>query len=27
MGKATGFKEFNRELPEKVTPAERVKNP
>lgn len=26
MGKATGFKEFNRELPAKVAPAERVKN-
>ncbi|MGZ3764311.1 MAG: glutamate synthase subunit beta [Mucilaginibacter sp.] len=26
MGKATGFKEFNRELPNKVSPAERVKN-
>src|SRR6202000_1191665 len=26
MGKATGFKEFNRELPDKVSPAERVKN-
>jgi glutamate synthase (NADPH/NADH) small chain len=26
MGKATGFKEFNRELPEKVPAAERVKN-
>jgi len=26
MGKATGFKEFNRELPDKVAPAERVKN-
>jgi glutamate synthase (NADPH/NADH) small chain len=26
MGKATGFQEFNRELPEKVPAAERVKN-
>ncbi|HVV54265.1 MAG TPA: hypothetical protein VHC47_03005, partial [Mucilaginibacter sp.] len=26
MGKATGFKEFNRELPAKVPPAERVKS-
>jgi glutamate synthase (NADPH/NADH) small chain len=26
MGKATGFQEFGRELPEKVSPAERVKN-
>src|SRR3978361_1584528 len=26
MGKATGFKEFNRELPAKTPPAERVKN-
>src|ERR1700742_886371 len=26
MGKATGFKEFNKELPAKVPPAERVKN-
>ena len=26
MGKATGFKEFNRELPDKIAPAERVKN-
>ncbi|MBS1501223.1 MAG: glutamate synthase subunit beta [Bacteroidetes bacterium] len=26
MGKPTGFKEYNRELPEKVAPAERVKN-
>jgi len=26
MGKATGFQEYNRELPEKVAPAERVKN-
>src|ERR1700759_388322 len=26
MGKPTGFKEYNRELPEKVSPAERVKN-
>ncbi|MDB5142412.1 MAG: glutamate synthase subunit beta [Mucilaginibacter sp.] len=26
MGKATGFKEFNRELPDKVSPTERVKN-
>jgi len=26
MGKVTGFQEFNRELPEKVSPAERVKN-
>jgi glutamate synthase (NADPH) small chain len=26
MGKATGFKEYNRELPAKVSPAERVKN-
>lgn len=26
MGKATGFKEYNRELPDKVSPAERVKN-
>jgi len=26
MGKATGFQEFNRELPEKVSPGERVKN-
>src|SRR6201996_5073873 len=26
MGKATGFKEVNRELPDKVSPAERVKN-
>jgi glutamate synthase (NADPH/NADH) small chain len=26
MGKATGFKEFNRELPDKVSPAERIKN-
>ena len=26
MGKDTGFKEFNRELPAKVPPAERVKN-
>lgn len=26
MGKATGFKEFNRELPAKAAPAERVKN-
>ncbi len=26
MGKATGFKEFNRELPSKIAPAERVKN-
>ncbi|MEO6849624.1 MAG: glutamate synthase, partial [Mucilaginibacter sp.] len=26
MGKPTGFKEFNRELPAKVAPAERVKN-
>ncbi len=26
MGKATGFKEFNRELPEKVPAAERIKN-
>src|SRR3984893_11268050 len=26
MGKATGFKEFGRELPEKVPAAERVKN-
>lgn len=26
MGKATGFKEYNRELPAKVAPAERVKN-
>lgn len=26
MGKATGFKEYNRELPVKVSPAERVKN-
>ncbi|MBC7743914.1 MAG: glutamate synthase subunit beta [Flavobacterium sp.] len=26
MGKATGFKEFSRELPEKIKPAERVKN-
>jgi len=25
MGKATGFKEFGRELPEKIKPAERVK--
>jgi glutamate synthase (NADPH) small chain len=26
MGKPTGFKEFNRELPDKTAPAERVKN-
>ena len=26
MGKPTGFKEYNRELPEKAAPAERVKN-
>src|ERR1700761_4621052 len=26
MGKPTGFQEFNRELPGKVSPAERVKN-
>ncbi len=26
MGKATGFKEYNRELPAKISPAERVKN-
>jgi len=26
MGKPTGFKEYNRELPNKVAPAERVKN-
>ncbi|WP_026898089.1 glutamate synthase subunit beta [Daejeonella oryzae] len=26
MGKATGFKEFERELPAKIVPAERVKN-
>ena len=26
MGKATGFQEFNREMPEKVPAAERVKN-
>src|ERR1700743_3124502 len=26
MGKATGFQEFDRELPAKVSPAERVKN-
>ena len=26
MGKPTGFKEFNRELPAKISPAERVKN-
>src|ERR1700752_1020209 len=26
MGKPTGFKDYNRELPEKVAPAERVKN-
>ncbi|HEY9000040.1 MAG TPA: glutamate synthase subunit beta [Mucilaginibacter sp.] len=26
MGKATGFKEYSRELPDKVSPAERVKN-
>ncbi|HVW12846.1 MAG TPA: glutamate synthase subunit beta [Mucilaginibacter sp.] len=26
MGKPTGFKEYNRELPDKVAPAERVKN-
>lgn len=26
MGKATGFKEFERALPEKIQPAERVKN-
>lgn len=26
MGKPTGFQEFNRELPAKVTPQERVKN-
>jgi glutamate synthase (NADPH/NADH) small chain len=26
MGKATGFQEFNRELPEKIPAAERVKN-
>ncbi len=26
MGKATGFKEFNRELPPKLAPAERVKS-
>ncbi|MBV8389149.1 MAG: glutamate synthase subunit beta [Mucilaginibacter sp.] len=26
MGKATGFKDYNRELPAKVSPAERVKN-
>lgn len=26
MGKPTGFQEFKRELPEKVAPAERVKN-
>ena len=26
MGKPTGFKEYNRELPEKVAPGERVKN-
>src|SRR6202000_1380541 len=26
MGKPTGFQEFQRELPEKVSPAERVKN-
>lgn len=26
MGKATGFKEFDRELPKKVAPEERVKN-
>jgi len=26
MGKPTGFKEYSRELPEKLSPAERVKN-
>ena len=26
MGKATGFQEFNRELPTKIPAAERVKN-
>ncbi len=26
MGKPTGFKEYNRELPAKIAPAERVKN-
>ncbi len=26
MGKITGFKEFDRKLPAKVPPAERVKN-
>ncbi|HWD89624.1 MAG TPA: glutamate synthase subunit beta [Mucilaginibacter sp.] len=26
MGKPTGFKDYNRELPEKAAPAERVKN-
>jgi len=26
MGKPTGFKEYNRELPDKIAPAERVKN-